>query len=72
MSRPQQYRLEYPLLAEQVEHIDTMFETLFRAVRELTGPPPLAGLKVYWVADSSGGAVTRKLTFRDGVLVSET
>ena len=34
----------------------------------LTG---LAGTKVYYVADSSGGAVTRKLTFTDGVLTSE-
>ena len=33
---------------------------------------PLAGTKVYYVADSSGGAVTRKLTFTDGVLTSET
>lgn len=33
---------------------------------------PLAGTKVYYVADSSGGAVTRKLTFVDGVLTSET
>lgn len=33
---------------------------------------PLSGTKVYYVADSSGGAVTRKLTFTDGVLTSET
>lgn len=33
---------------------------------------PLSGTKVYYVADSSGGAVTRKLTFIDGVLTSET
>lgn len=33
---------------------------------------PLAGTKIYYVADSSGGAVTRKLTFTDGVLTSET
>lgn len=33
---------------------------------------PLAGTKVYYTSDSSGGAVTRKLTFQDGVLVSET
>lgn len=33
---------------------------------------PLAGTKVYYVADSSGGAVTRKLTFTDGILTSET
>lgn len=27
---------------------------------------------VYYVADSSGGAVTRKLTFSNGILISET
>lgn len=35
----------------------------------LTG---LTGTKVYYVADSSGGAVTRKLTFTDGILTAET
>jgi hypothetical protein len=33
---------------------------------------PLAGTKVYYVSDSSGGAVDRKLTFTDGILTSET
>ena len=33
---------------------------------------PLAGTKVYYVSDTSGGAVTRKLTFTDGILTSET
>lgn len=33
---------------------------------------PLAGTKIYYVADSSGGAVNRKLTFVDGVLTAET
>ncbi len=33
---------------------------------------PLAGTKVYYVADTTGGAVTRKLTFTDGILTSET
>jgi hypothetical protein len=32
----------------------------------------LAGTKIYYVSDSSGGAVTRKLTFVNGLLVSET
>lgn len=36
------------------------------------GPTPLAGTKVYYVADSSGGAVTRKLTFTNGILTAET
>lgn len=33
---------------------------------------PLAGVKTYYVADTSGGAVTRKLTFSGGILISET
>lgn len=33
---------------------------------------PLSGVKVYYVSDSSGGAVTRKLTFNSGILTSET
>jgi len=37
----------------------------------VTAVTPLAGTKVYYVADSSGGAVTRKLTFSNGVLTSE-
>lgn len=32
---------------------------------------PLAGTKVYYVSDTSGGAVNRKLTFTDGVLTAE-
>jgi hypothetical protein len=37
-----------------------------------TAITPLSGTKVYYVSDTSGGAVTRKLTFTDGVLTSET
>lgn len=37
-----------------------------------TGSSALSGRKQYFVSDSSGGAVTRKLTFIDGILVSET
>ena len=37
-----------------------------------TAISPLAGTKVYYVSDSSGGAVTRKLTFTDGILTAET
>lgn len=37
-----------------------------------TAITPLAGTKIYYVSDTSGGAVTRKLTFTDGVLTSET
>uniref|UniRef100_A0A6H2A0A0 Putative tail collar domain protein n=1 Tax=viral metagenome TaxID=1070528 RepID=A0A6H2A0A0_9ZZZZ len=39
--------------------------------RLIDGPTPLAGTKVYYVADLSGGAVTRKLTFIDGILTAE-
>lgn len=35
-------------------------------------PTPLAGRKIYYVANTSGGATTRKLTFQDGLLISET
>jgi hypothetical protein len=40
--------------------------------RLIDGPAPLSGAKVYYVSDSSGGAVTRKLTFTDGILTAET
>lgn len=40
--------------------------------RLIDGQTPLSGTKVYYVADSSGGAVTRKLTFINGILTSET
>lgn len=36
------------------------------------GPAPLAGTKVYYVSDTSGGTVNRKLTFTDGILTAET
>lgn len=38
----------------------------------VTAITPLSGTKTYYVADSSGGAVTRKLTFTNGILTSET
>jgi len=38
----------------------------------IDGPTPLAGTKIYWVSDTSGGAVNRKLTFTDGILTAET
>jgi len=41
-------------------------------VNKYNGSTPLAGTKTYYVADNSGGAVTRKLTFTDGILTSET
>ena len=36
------------------------------------GVTPLAGTKVYYVSDSSGGTVNRKLTFTNGILTAET
>lgn len=36
-----------------------------------TAVTPISGTKQYYVADTSGGAVTRRLTFTDGVLTSE-
>ncbi len=41
-------------------------------ISAFTAITQLAGTKVYYVADSSGGAVTRKLTFTDGILTAET
>jgi hypothetical protein len=40
--------------------------------RLIDGQTPLAGTKVYWVSDTSGGAVNRKLTFIAGILTAET
>jgi len=37
----------------------------------LTAITPLSGTKIYYVADSSGGSTTRKLTFVNGVLTAE-
>lgn len=38
----------------------------------VTAITPLSGTKQYYVSDSSGGAVTRRLTFTNGVLTSES
>jgi hypothetical protein len=38
----------------------------------INGVSGLLGTKVYYVSDSVGGAVNRKLTFTDGLLTSET
>jgi hypothetical protein len=39
---------------------------------KINNQTPLAGTKVYYVSDSSGGTVNRKLTFINGILVSES
>ena len=36
------------------------------------GVAGLVGTKIYYVADTSSGATTRKLTFQNGILISET
>lgn len=36
------------------------------------GITPLVGTKIYYVSDTSSGATTRKLTFTNGILTSET
>lgn len=38
----------------------------------ITQSPLSASAKVYWVSDTSGGAVNRKLTFTNGILTAET
>lgn len=37
-----------------------------------TAVVPLAGTKIYYVADTAAGNPTRKLTFTDGILTAET
>lgn len=39
---------------------------------KISGNIPLAGTKVYYVSDSPGGTVNRKLTVVNGILVLET
>lgn len=41
-------------------------------VIKINNNTPLQGTKIYYVSDSSGGTVNRKLTFINGILVSET
>ena len=38
----------------------------------ITQAPVSSSAKVYYVSDTSGGAVTRKLTFTNGILTAET
>lgn len=67
------HRVGWPLTSAQAEAIDEQFFELYKRVAVVeAGPTPLPGTKVYYVADTSGGAVTRKLTFQDGLLISET
>lgn len=40
--------------------------------RLIDGVTPLAGTKTYYVSDTLNGAATRKLTFTNGILTSET
>lgn len=67
------HRLGWPWTDSQVEAADEQFFELYKRVAVVESRPiPLSGTKVYYVSDSSGGAVTRKLTFQDGLLISET
>ena len=50
---------------------DTTHAPTKNAIYGILGTP-LSGTKVYYVADTSGGATTRKLTFVNGILTSET
>jgi TolA-binding protein len=52
------------------KEIDDMTKISYQQGLRLTNA--LHGIKIYYVADSSGGAVTRKLTFKDGILTYET
>ena len=78
---PEPDDLKHPTLATNPELRD-FFRAYALALRDYfaiqktdadrVAAPGLAGTKVYYVADSSGGAVTRKLTFVDGILTLET
>jgi len=61
--RPQQRRIKWPLTPNQVEAIDEMLETLFRAVRNLdtniqtvsTQTPTVIQNTIFLPSDDSGG-----------------
>ena len=57
-------------LRQQLESMQSDKTTTYRQNLRLTNA--LVGVKTYYVADSSCGAVTRKLTFKDGILTLET
>ena len=78
---PEPDEARHPELSENPE-LHRYLQDLQRALLDYFGiqktdadrlaAPGLAGTKVYYVSDSSGGAVTRKLTFTDGILTAET
>lgn len=45
---------------------------LLKTDLDILAAPGLAGTKIYYVSDTNGGAVNRKLTFVDGILTAET
>jgi len=64
-------------LQNQIEELKTKINELENALtltyrQKLRLDNALQGTKTYYVADNSGGAVTRKLTFKDGILTLET
>jgi hypothetical protein len=42
------------------------------ADKTISGITPLSGTKTYYVSDTVGGTVNRKLAFYNGILISET
>jgi hypothetical protein len=58
--------------AGAVEYDGTDLHFTNGAGRNKVAMKGLAGTKIYYVSDSSGGTVNRKLTFTDGILTSET
>jgi len=57
-------------LRQQIDAMQNEQTTTYRQNLRLINA--LVGTKTYYVSDSSGGAVTRKLTFKDGILTLET
>lgn len=65
-------RLQYTTIQSFITTLSSLTGILKASSGVLSAVTPLSGTKVYYVADTSGGAVTRKLTFSNGVLISES
>lgn len=63
-------------LQQQIDDLKRQIQTLiseqFSYRQKLRIDNALQGTKEYWVSLTSGGAVTTKLTFKDGILTSVT
>jgi len=66
------YALSYCMFDETWHSPWTLSSLAYARYKILTDKNALVGTKVFYVADSSGGGVTRKLTFVDGILSLET